>query len=193
MRRRSIKTALKPFAIKDAGAVSSSFHRQLFLTRRKISQVGGNAEISGPPRHIHCRSGEREISITFFSTKRPACRKVLLSERPLHRSVCRQSGFWASRSLLKPGVRYFRWENTTVLTPNTTWETEIRFFLRAFANGTTASAVQSICLSALTFWEVNSFPGVAIGDVSSPTGQGLNIGPSNNFRQRRRVPEPTSK
>ena len=143
----------------------------------KISQVGGNAEISGPPGTFTADQVNGNIDY-IFSTKDRLAGKYYFQNDPSTApfAVSQVLGFPQS---LKAGSQVFSLENTTVLTPNTTWEQRFGF-LRTFANGTTA---QQFSPSAFGVNVLGSkfFPGVAIGDVSSPTGQGLNIGPSNNF------------
>src|SRR5258708_6385254 len=143
----------------------------------KISQVACHAEISRLPGTFTADQVNANIDY-IFSTKDRLAGKYYFQNDPSTApfAVSQVLGFPQS---LKAGSQVFSLENTTVLTPNATWEQRFGF-LRTFANGTTA---QQFSPSAFGVNVLGSkfFPGVAIGDVSSPTGQGLNIGPSNNF------------
>lgn len=143
----------------------------------KISQVNGNAEISGPPGTFNADQVNGNIDY-IFSTKDRLAGKYYFQNDPSTSpfAVSQVLGFPQS---LRAGSQVFSLENTTVLTPNTTWEQKIGF-LRAFANGITAQQFNPSVLGVNVLGS-KFFPGIAIGNASSPTGNGLNIGPSNNF------------
>ena len=142
-----------------------------------ISTVGGNAEISGPPGTFNADQVNGNIDY-IFSTKDRLAGKYYFQNDPSTSpfAVSQVLGFPQS---LRAGSQVFSLENTTVLTPNATWEQKIGF-LRAFAN---AATTQQFSPSAVGVNVLGSkfFPGFAIGNAGSPTGNGLNIGPSNNF------------
>src|ERR1700730_15651787 len=142
-----------------------------------ISIVGGNAEISGPPGTFNADQVNGNIDY-IFSTKDRLAAKYYFQNDPSTSPFAVSQVFGFPQSL-RAGSQVFSLENTTVLTPNTTWEQKFGF-LRAFANATTT---QQFGPSALGINVLGSkfFPGIAIGNAGSPTGNGLNIGPSNNF------------
>ena len=143
----------------------------------KISQVGGNAEISGPPGTFTADQVNGNIDY-IFSTKDRLAGKYYFQNDPSTSpfAVSQVLGFPQS---LRAGSQVFSLENTTVLTPNTTWEQRFGF-LRTFANATTSQQFSPSDLG-INLLGSKFFPGFAISDVSSPTGNGLNIGPANNF------------
>ena len=143
----------------------------------KISQVGGNAEISGPPGTFKADQVNGNIDY-LFGTKDRLAGKYYFQNDPSTSpfAVSQVLGFPQS---LKAGSQVFSLENTTVLTPNTTWEQRFGF-LRAFANASTAQQFDPSVLG-INLLGSKFFPGFAIGNANSPTGLGLNIGPANNF------------
>lgn len=143
----------------------------------KISQLGGNAEISGPPGTFKADQVNGNIDY-FFSTKDRLAGKYYFQNDPSTSpfAVSQVLGFPQS---LSAGSQVFSLENTTVLTPNTTWEQRFGF-LRAFANATTAQGFSPSVLG-INLLGSEFFPGFSIGNANSPTGFGLNIGPANNF------------
>src|SRR6202035_4907182 len=142
-----------------------------------ISIVNGNAEISGPPGTFNADQVNGNIDY-IFSTKDRLAAKYYFQNDPSTSPFAVSQVFGFPQSL-RAGSQVFSLENTTVLTPNTTWEQKIGF-LRAFANATTTQQFGPSVLGVNVLGS-KFFPGIAIGNAGSPTGNGLNIGPSNNF------------
>src|SRR5580704_14509215 len=142
-----------------------------------ISTVGGNAEISGPPGTFNADQVNGNVDY-IFSTKDRLAAKYYFQNAPSTSPFAVSQVFGFPQSL-RAGSQVFSLENTTVLTPNTTWEQKFGF-LRAFANATTSQQFGPSVLGVNVLGS-KFFPGIAIGNAGSPTGLGLNIGPSNNF------------
>src|SRR6202166_32162 len=142
-----------------------------------ISSLGGNAQDSGPPSTFSADQVNGNVDY-LFSTKDRLAAKYYFQNDPSTSpfAVSQVLGFPQS---LRAGSQVFSLENTTVLSPNTTWEQKIGF-LRAFANATTTQQFSPTVLGVNVLGS-KFFPGIAIGNAGSPTGLGLNIGPSNNF------------
>src|SRR6516225_452132 len=147
----------------------------------KISQVGGNAEISGPPGTFKADQVNGNIDY-LFSTKDRLAGKYYFQNDPSTSpfAVSQVLGFPQS---LRAGSQVFSLENTLVLTPNTTWEQRFGF-LRAFANASTAQQFDPSVLG-INLLGSKFFPGFAIGNANSPTRLVLNIGPANKLANPR--------
>jgi hypothetical protein len=143
----------------------------------KIASLGGNAEISGPPSTFKADQINGNIDY-LFSTKDRIAAKYYFQNDPSTSpfAVSQVLGFPQS---LRAGSQVFSLENTMALTPNTTWEQRIGF-IRFFANAATNQQFKPSILG-INLLGSQFFPGFAIANAGSPTGNALNIGPANNF------------
>ena len=143
----------------------------------RIGALGGNAEDVGPASTFKADQVNGNVDY-IFSTKDRIAAKYYFQNDPSTSpfAVSQVQGFAQS---LKAGSQVFSLDNTTVLTPNTTWEQRVGF-IRQFANATTAQQFtpNSIGINLLGG---KFFPGFEITNDGSPTGAGLRIGPGNNF------------
>jgi Carboxypeptidase regulatory-like domain len=143
----------------------------------QIAALGGNAEDHAAPSTFNADQVNGNVDYVF-STKDRIAAKYYFQNDPSTSpfAVSQVQGFNQS---LKAGSQVFSLDNTTVLTPNTTWEQRIGF-IRQFANAVTAQQFtpNSIGINLLGG---KFFPGFEISNAGSPTGNGLRIGPGNNF------------
>jgi hypothetical protein len=160
------KTANGKFLIPSASVFGSA-----------VSQLGGNAINQGPPSTFRADQANANIDYVFNSSDRLAGKYYFQNDPSTSPfAVSQVSGF---AQTLQAGSQVFSLDNTTILTPNTTWEQRIGF-IRQIANATTAQGL-SASASGINVLGSPFFPGIAVGNASSGTGFGLNIGPSNNF------------
>lgn len=144
---------------------------------QKIGIFGGNAVIQGPPSTFSADQVNGNVDYIFSSNDRIAAKYYFQNDPSTSPfAVSQVLGFGQS---LQAGSQVLSLDNTTVLTPNTTWEQRIGF-LRQFANATTG---QQLTPSDVNINLLGStlFPGITISNDGSPTGDALRIGPANNF------------
>lgn len=143
----------------------------------QIAALGGNAEDHASPSTFKADQVNGNVDYVF-STKDRIAGKYYFQNDPSTSpfAVSQVQGF---AQALQAGSQVFSLDNTTVLTPNTTWEQRIGF-IRQLANATTD---QQFTPSSINMNLLGSrfFPGFEIGNDGSPTGNGLRIGPANNF------------
>jgi hypothetical protein len=140
----------------------------------------GNAVLQGPPATFTADQVVADIDYNvnnsdriagkYYFQRNPSVSPFAISESP---------GFPQS---LEAGSQVFSLNNTTVLTPNTTWVQRIGFS-RELANATTAQALTGNSVSGLVLPNENFFPGFTIfnADGSGNSDHELKIGPSTNF------------
>jgi Carboxypeptidase regulatory-like domain/TonB dependent receptor len=143
----------------------------------QIGSLGGNALNQGAPSTFKADQVNGNVDYLFSEKDRIAAKYYFQNDPSTSPfAVSQVLGFAQS---LKAGSQVFSLDNTTVLTPNTTWEQRIGF-VRQIANATTD---QQLTPSSININLLGSrfFPGIAIGNNGSPTANGLRIGPANNF------------
>ena len=148
-----------------------------------------NAFVKGPPSRFNADQANANIDYNFSEKDRLAG-KYYFQHDPtsIPFAVSQVLGF---PQTLQAGSQLFSLDNTTVFTPNTTWENRYGF-IREIANATTA---QSLTPSAVGLSILGStrFPGITIsnadagapfaggGSVQEFHGNQMSIGPSTNF------------
>jgi len=148
-----------------------------------------NAAILGPPSKFDANQVNGNIDYNFSSSDRLAA-KYYFQRDPTSApfAVSAVAGFPQS---LQAGSQVLSLDNTTVLSPNTTWEQRFGF-IRQIANATTS---QSFTPSSIGISLPNGelFPGFTIdnadggaalsagGKVGIHSGNKLTVGPSTNF------------
>jgi hypothetical protein len=143
----------------------------------QIQILGGNALISGPPSTFKADQVNGNVDYIFSEKDRLAAKYYFQNDPSASPfAVSQVLGFQQS---LRAGSQVFSLDNTTVLTSNATWEQRIGF-IRQFANATTAQQLSPSALGINLFGS-KFFPGFSIGNAGSGTGNGLRIGPANNF------------
>src|SRR5690348_532122 len=137
--------------------------------------LGGNAAEQGPPSTFRADQFNANIDYDFDAKDR-------LSGKYYYQRNPSTSPFAVSQVLgfpqsLQAGSQVFSLDNTTSLSPNTSWEQRIGF-IREIAN---ASTGQQLSPSGIGINLLGSpfFPGFTIGNVFN--GNDLRIGPANNF------------
>jgi hypothetical protein len=142
-----------------------------------IGTLGGNALNSGPPSTFSADQVNANIDYVFNANDRLAGKYYFQNDPSTSPfAVSQVLGFAQS---LQAGSQVFSLDNTTVLTPNTTWDQRIGF-IRQVANATTGQQIAPSDVG-INILGSSVFPGIAVSDGGSGTGFGLNIGPSNNF------------
>lgn len=152
-----------------------------------------NSEIRGPASTFKANQVNGNVDYNFNSSDRIAA-KYYYQRNPTTApfAVSQVAGFPES---LRAGSQVFSLDNTTVLTPNSTWEQRFGF-IREIADATTSQPFGPSSVS-ITLPSGELFPGINIGNadagalVFSPTGpqqtvaplsgNSLAIGPSTNF------------
>lgn len=143
----------------------------------QIAALGGNAEDHAPPSTFKADQVNGNVDYIFGTKDRIAAKYYFQNDPSTSPfAVSQVQGFAQS---LQAGSQVFSLDNTTALTPNSTWEQRIGF-IRQIANATTN---QQFTPSSIGINILGSrfFPGFEIGNAGSPTGNGLRIGPANNF------------
>jgi hypothetical protein len=80
---------------------------------------------------------------------------------------------------MNAGSQTFSLDNTTVITPNFTWEQRFGFIRqKAFANQSQMLSPSDI---GMNLFGINLFPQIGIKNADNTTFNGLNIGPASNF------------
>jgi hypothetical protein len=143
----------------------------------QIALLNGNAIETGAASTFKADQVNANIDY-LFNTKDRLAGKYYFQNDPSTSpfAVSQVPGF---PQTLHAGSQVFSLENTTSLTPNSTWEQRIGF-IRQVAN---ASTTQQLSPSALGINLLGSklFPGFSISNAGSGNGNGLDIGPANNF------------
>jgi len=147
-----------------------------------------NAFVNGPPSQFNADQVNGNLDYNFSAKDRLAGKYYYQSD-PTHIpfAVSAVPGF---PQTLHAGSQLFSLDNTTVLTPNATWENRYGF-IREVANATTS---QSLTPSAvgLNLFGSQFFPGISISNADAGTavsggtvppthGNAMSIGPSTNF------------
>jgi Carboxypeptidase regulatory-like domain len=148
-----------------------------------------NAFVKGPPSQFNATQINGNIDYNFSSKDRLAA-KYYFQKDPtsIPFAVSQVPGF---PQTMHAGSQLFSLDNTTVLTPNTTWENRYGF-VREVANATTS---QSLTPSAvgLNLLGATRFPGITIANADAGAslvdgttvplfhGNQMSIGPSTNF------------
>jgi Carboxypeptidase regulatory-like domain len=175
------KTPSGQFIIPSANAATPESGTQPF-----------NAFVKGPPSQFNANQLNGNIDYNFGPKDRLAGKYYFQSDpTSIPFAVSQVPGF---PQTLHASSQLFSLDNTTVLTPNATWENRYGF-IREVANATTAQALKpsdvGLNLLGSTF-----FPGITIGNadvgaaLSATSGGGtiqpfsgnqMSIGPSTNF------------
>ena len=143
----------------------------------EIAALGGNAEDHAPPSTFKADQANGNVDYIFSQKDRIAAKYYFQNDPSTSPfAVSQVQGF---AQTLKAGSQVFSLDNTTVLTPNTTWEQRLGF-IRQFANATTAQQFTPSSIG-INLLGGKFFPGFEITNAGSPTGNGLRIGPGNNF------------
>ncbi len=172
------KTSSGQYIIPSANATTGESGSQAF-----------NAFVKGPPSRFNANQVNGNIDYNFSSKDRLAGKYYFQSDpTSIPFAVSQVSGF---PQTLHAGSQLFSLDNTTVFTPNTTWENRYGF-VREVANATTAQSLKpsdvDLNLLGSTF-----FPGITIanadvgaalaggGTIAPFSGNSMSIGPSSNF------------
>ncbi|MGH9775366.1 MAG: TonB-dependent receptor domain-containing protein [Candidatus Acidiferrales bacterium] len=172
---------------------SQTFDPTTAAGNAEFNQLGGNAVEQGPPSTFKADQVNANIDYDFSAKDR-------LSGKYYFQNDPSTSTFASSQILgfaqeLQAGSQVFSLDNTTVLTPNTTWEQRIGF-IRQIAN---AHSGQQLTPGGVGINVLGStlFPGITIAGVLDSTnsnsgtcsdpaaascfGGALRVGPANNF------------
>jgi Carboxypeptidase regulatory-like domain/TonB dependent receptor len=148
-----------------------------------------NSAIIGPASTFKANQANGNIDYNFSPSDRLAA-KYYFQNDPTSSpfSVSAVAGF---PQTLQAGSQVFSLDNTTVLTPNTTWEQRFGF-IRQIASATTSESLTPSSIG-ITLPNNERFPGITIdnadggatvaggGTVGIHSGNKLTIGPSTNF------------
>lgn len=143
-----------------------------------VAVLGGNATEQGPPSTFNADQINANFDYDFGATDR-------LSEKYYFQRNPGTSEFAGSQVLgfpqtLNAGSQVFSLDNTTTLTPNTTWEQRLGF-IRQIANATTAEDGLTGADTGINIFGTPNFPGIEIRNAGSGNFSALRIGPANNF------------
>ncbi len=142
-----------------------------------IQSLGGNAQESGPPSTFNADQVNGNVDYMFGTKDRLAAKYYFQNDPSTSPfAVSQVLGF---PQTLHAGSQVFSLDNTVSLTSNTTWEQRIGF-IRQFASASTTQQLTPGDVS-LNLLGSKFFPGFSITNAGSGTGNGLNIGPANNF------------
>lgn len=148
-----------------------------------------NAFIKGPPSQFNANQANANIDYNFSEKERFAAKYYFQSDpTSIPFAVSQVIGF---PQTMHAGSQLLSLDNTSVLTPNSTWENRYGF-IREVANATTG---QSLTPSAagISLFGSTRFPGITIAnaDAGAPVSGGgvvdpfhgnlMSIGPSTNF------------
>lgn len=149
-----------------------------------------NSAIVGPPSTFLANQLNGNIDYVFSDSDRLAA-KYYFQRNPTS-SPFAVSGTYGFPQSLQAGSQVVSIDNTTILTPNTTWEQRIGF-IRQIANATTSQALTPADIG-ITIPGGKYFPGFSIAEadagaaqfgtsalVGPTSGHTLTIGPSSNF------------
>jgi hypothetical protein len=148
-----------------------------------------NSEIRGAASTFKADQVNGNVDYIFSSSDRLAA-KYYYQRNPTSApfAVSQVAGFPES---LQAGSQVFSLDNTTVLTPNTTWEQRFGF-IREIANATTGQPFGPSAVN-LTLPSGDLFPGINVSNadagafnsdgstISAFSGNQLSVGPSTNF------------
>jgi hypothetical protein len=142
-----------------------------------IQSLGGNAKVSGPPSTFNADQVVGDVDY-LFSTKDRLAGKYYFQNDPSTSpfAVSQVLGFAQS---LKAGSQVFSLDNTTSLTPHTTWEQRVGI-IRQIANATTGQQLTPTGVG-INLLGSSFFPGFTIRNAGSGNFNELRIGPANNF------------
>jgi hypothetical protein len=148
-----------------------------------------NSFIKGPASQFNANQANANIDYIFSDKDRLAAKYYFQSDPTnIPFAVSQVDGF---PQTMQAGSQLFSLDNTTVFTPNTTWENRYGF-VREIANATTSQALTPSAVG-LNLLGSPLFPGITIsnadagaklpGGVTVPASEGhdLKIGPSTNF------------
>ena len=147
-----------------------------------------NSAISGPPSTFNADQANANIDYNFSSSDRISAKYYFQNDPTTSPfAVSQVNGF---PQTLQAGSQVFSLDNTTVVSPNATWEQRFGF-VRQIASATTGQALTPGSVG-LTLPNGELFPGITIGyadeGATSTTGtiaplhgDKLSIGPSTNF------------
>ena len=172
------KTPSGQFIIPSSNAVNAENGNQTF-----------NAFVKGPPSQFNATQVNANVDYLFSHLDRLAGKYYFQSDpTSIPFGVSQVLGF---PQTLHAGAQLFSLDNTTVLTPNATWENRYGF-IREVANATTAQSITPSDVN-LNLLGSTRFPGITIAnaDVGAPLAGGgvvqpfggnqMSIGPSTNF------------
>jgi len=143
----------------------------------QVQVLGGNAIESGPPSTFKADQVNGNVDYLFSTRDRLAAKYYFQNDPSTSPfAVSQVPGFPQS---LQAGSQVFSLDNTTSLTPNTTWEQRIGF-IREIANAKTAQQLSPTSLG-INLLGSQFFPGFTIANAGSGTFSELRIGPANNF------------
>ena len=142
-----------------------------------IAAVGGNALEQGPPSTFNADQVNGNLDYVFSMKDRIAGKYYFQNDPSTSPFAVSQVQGFAQQ--LAAGSQVFSLDNTTVLTANTTWEQKIGF-VRQIANAVTGQALTPSGAGIDVFGSTR-FPGISIRNADGGTGNGLSIGPTNNF------------
>ncbi len=172
------KTSSGQFIIPSSNATTGETGSQAF-----------NSFIKGPPSQFNATQVNGNIDYIFSPKDRLAGKYYFQSDPTnIPFGVSQVLGF---PQTMHAGSQLFSLDNTTVLTPNSTWENRYGF-IREVANATTAQSLTPAGVN-LNLLGSKFFPGITIAnaDVGAPlagggtvqpfSGNSMFIGPSSNF------------
>jgi Carboxypeptidase regulatory-like domain/TonB dependent receptor-like, beta-barrel len=148
-----------------------------------------NSAISGPPSTFNADQVNANIDYNFSSNDRLAA-KYYFQDDPTT-SPFAVSGVGGFPQTLQAGSQVFSLDNTTIVSPNATWEQRFGF-IRQIASASTSQAFTPSSIG-ITLPNGNLFPGFQIfnADAGAPlstggtvyyhSGNTLDVGPSTNF------------
>jgi hypothetical protein len=149
-----------------------------------------NSAIVGPPSKFLANQVNGDVDYVFSSSDRIAA-KYYFQRNPTSSPFAVSSVLGFPQSL-QAGSQVVSIDNTTILTPNTTWEQRIGF-IRQIANATTGQPFTPSSMG-ITLPNGNFFPGFVISNadagaavqgsttpVAPLKGDALDIGPRSNF------------
>jgi hypothetical protein len=148
-----------------------------------------NAFVKGPPSQFNANQLNGNIDYNFSPKDRLAAKYYFQSDPTnIPFAVSAVPGF---PQTMRAGSQLFSLDNTTVLTPNATWENRYGF-IREVANATTAQSLKpsdvnlnllgSTFFPGITINNADVGAGLASGGTITPTnGNAMSIGPSTNF------------
>jgi hypothetical protein len=148
-----------------------------------------NSFVKGPPSQFNADQINGNIDYNFSEKDRLAGKYYFQNDpTKIPFAVSQVLGF---PQTMQAGSQLFSLDNTTVLTPNTTWENRYGF-IREIANATTAQSLKPSDVG-LNLLGSTRFPGITISNADAGTslqgnafvppfhGNQMSIGPSTNF------------
>ena len=148
-----------------------------------------NSFIKGPPSQFNANQANGNIDYNFGAKDRLAAKYYYQSDpTKIPFAVSQVVGF---PQTMQAGSHLFSLDNTTVLSPNATWENRYGF-IREIANATTSQALTPADVN-LNLFGSTRFPGINIynadvgaalpgnSNIGVGSGNSMSIGPSTNF------------